>query len=419
MVNFVILGAGDLVKKKLIPSIFNLIKKKKLKKFKILITSLDKKFKVDKSKKYIKDFDDKTWSILKENLHYYASNFYNKECDLGLFVREFEIKGPRIFYLATLPQHFKIISDHLKKCSLVDKDSKVVFEKPFGHDLKSAKSINKCIKKLFKEKQIYRIDHYLGKELIQNIHIARFENVFLEPILNNKYVEEIQLILSEDVGIEERGPFYDKYGAIRDVMQNHMMQMMALTMMDKSNDLRSGKVKLLKKVRTSKILVKGQYVGYSKDVGHSSQTETFAATKLFVDNKRWEGVPIYLITGKKMKKKVTRIYIKFKNKNSFTIQIQPDAGFVMHMNSKVPGNEKLTEIKMDFCHKCLFGINTPEAYENLLHDVIKGDQSSFVRTDEIEEQWKIVDKINKIKVPLLKYKKGTYPKKGNITKWHM
>ena len=458
-VTFIILGAtGNLTKKKLIPAIYHLIENKKIKKFAIIGVATNKtqtKTILNKSKKHIKNIKQKVWKELENNFHYLPLDFYQQEkfCSLDPFVKNIEKKnklsGNRLFYLATLPQHFPVIAKTLKKCALTKKTKnnwvRAVFEKPFGHDLKSAKKINKTIKKIFKEKQIYRIDHYLGKELIQNIAITKFTNTFLEPLLNNRYVDHVQVILSENVGIEERGPFYDKYGVIRDVLQNHMMQMLSLSTMEKpkkfsGNYIRDEKVKILKTVKTTKELVVGQYIGYKKEKGipKNSKTETFAATKLFVNNKRWKKVPFYLIAGKKMKNKITSVYFQFKKAqclninnhcdfkaNYLTIQIQPEEGYYLQMNAKVPGEEKVTAVKMDFCHACTFGPNTPAAYETLLEDVIEGDQSSFVRTDEIEQQWKITDKITEQKKKLYKYKIKTYPKQANKLiekdnrKWHL
>jgi len=457
-VTFIILGAtGNLTKKKLIPAIYHLIESKRIKKFSVIGVARNKtkaKTILNKSKRHINNIKQKNWKELQNNFHYLPLDFYeqNKFCELEPFVKNIEKKnklsGNRMFYLATLPQHFPIIAKTLKKCALTKEKNnwvRAVFEKPFGHDLKSAKKINRTIKTVFKEKQIYRIDHYLGKELIQNIAITKFTNTFLEPLLNKKHVDHVQIVLSEKVGIEERGPFYDQYGVIRDVVQNHMMQMLSLSTMEKpkklsGNYIRDEKVKILKKVKPSKELVVGQYIGYKKEKGipKNSKTETFAATKLFINNKRWKNVPFYLITGKKMKNKITSIFFQFKKAqcldfnhhcdfkaNYLTVQIQPEEGYYLQMNAKVPGEEKITAVKMDFCHACTFGPNTPKAYETLLEDVIEGDQSSFVRTDEIEQQWAITDKIVKQKKKLYKYKIGTYPKqadkliKKDNKKWHL
>lgn len=450
---FVIFGAaGNLTKKKLIPSIYKLLKDGNLGNFAIAGVAIDKVSAqqiLNNSKKYVKNVDERIWKRLRERFYYLQSDFHEKKkfCDLGPFVREIErthkLSGNRIFYLATLPQHFKVIADNLQECGLSRQRknwTRIVFEKPFGQDLKSAKKINACIKKVFTEKQIYRIDHYLGKELIQNISVARFTNTILEPLWSKQHIDHMQIILSEDVGIEERGPFYDRYGAIRDVMQNHMMQMLSLATMEApkkmtGDNIRDEKVKILKKIRISDELVVGQYIGYTKEKGipKNSKTETFGATKFFIDNRRWKGVPFYLITGKKMDKKLTSIYVQFKQApclmlkgicefkpNSMVIQIQPKEGFYIQLNAKVPGKMDIAPVKMDFCHECTFGPTSPEAYENLFKDVMRGDQSVFVRTDEIEQQWRIIDKVTKKKPKINKYKIGTYPKQADkIIDWYL
>jgi len=303
-----------------------------------------------------------------------------------------------------------------------------VFEKPFGEDLKSAKKINKVITSLFTEKQIYRIDHYLGKELVQNIIIARFTNTILEPLWSHTYIDHVQIVMTEDFGVEGRGNFYDNYGALKDVVQNHLLQLVALSSMEAPKNLgekyvRDEKVKILKAISITDVVL-GQYAGYTKEKGvkKNSKTETFAAIKLFINNKRWQKVPFYIITGKNMDKRLAGIYVQFKQApcllfsgvcnfipNYFRIQIQPDEGFYMQLNAKAPGKAGITPVKMDFCHACVFGPNTPEAYENLLLDVLKGDQSTFVRSDEIEEQWKIIDKITRKNLKVQEYKKGSYP----------
>ncbi|MBW2998159.1 glucose-6-phosphate dehydrogenase [Candidatus Woesearchaeota archaeon] len=449
-VTFIILGAsGDLAKKKLLPAIYHLVQKGKVKNFGIIgvafnVYSAEELF--ERSREYIKNVDNKLFNKIKKRFHYFQADFNDEEkiCNLGFFVRQIEskykLKGNRMFYLSTLPSNYKAIIDNLTKCSLTDEKknwARVVFEKPFGDNLNDAKEINKCIHKAFDEEQIYRIDHYLGKELVQNISVVRFTNIFFEPIWNKDFIEEVQFIMSEEYGVENRGKFYDNYGAVKDVFQNHMLQLLALTTMESpskftSEDIRDNKVKVLKKVRVDKKKVLGQYQGYTKEKGikKNSKTETFAALRMFVDNKRWRDVPFNFITGKKMKDKITSIVIKFKNTNcnmfsqcnfnpnNLTIQIQPNEGFYMALNAKVPDSNKIQSVKMDFCHECTFGPNTPEAYENLLYDVIKGDHSAFIRNDEIEEQWKITEKITKTK--LYSYKKGTYPKEADkMTNWHL
>ena len=444
----IILGAtGDLSKKKLIPSIYNLIKNKKLNDFVVIGTSFEKtnaEFLLKKSKKYIKNLDSKAWKKLEQRFHYLQSDFYDQSnfCDLGPAVEilegKYKLPGNRLFYLATLPEHFKVIADNLKKCGIAKQKknwTRVVFEKPFGKDLKSAKNINKCIRSIFTEKQIFRIDHYLGKELVQNIAVARFTNTFLEPLWNSRYIDHVQVIMSEDIGVKGREKFYDQYGALKDVIQNHVLQMLSLTAMEapkkmEAKYIRDEKVKVLKAVKLTNKVVLGQFKGYKKGITKNSKQNTFVAAKVQINNKRWKGTPFYLIAGKEMPKRLASIYIQFKEPpcllfgkvcnflpNYLTIQIQPDEGFYMQMNAKVPGSSDIVPVKMDFCHESTFGSNTPEAYENLLNDVMKGDQSSFVRSDEIEQQWKIVDKIKTKKIHT--YKKKTIPKAAKFIDWHL
>ena len=430
---FIIFGAtGDLAKRKLIPGIYNLLSHNNIKKFHILAVarkSLTKEKLISDSKKFIKSPKPNLLSKLKNSTSYLQLDFKEPDFNsLKLELDRLNKKGftNKIFYLATGSNNFEKISNKIKDSGILKNKSgwsRIVFEKPFGLDEKSSDKLNKSIKKIFDEKQIYRIDHYLGKELVENISIIRFDNAILEPLWNNKYVENIQIILDEDFGIEERGPFYDTYGAIRDVIQNHMLQLLALTTMEKSksfsgNHIRDKKTELLKKVRIKKTIV-GQYKGYQKEKGipKNSETETFAAMELEIKNKRWKGVPIYFRTGKYLDKKESKIIIKFKkNKcileqpclsenNELEIRIFPNEGISFKLNSKIPGETKTVPVKMNFCHSCVFGPNTPEGYENLFSDIIEGNQSTFIREDELQASWKIVDKAKKGK--LHKYEKGS------------
>lgn len=430
---FIIFGAtGDLTKRKLIPGIYNLLNHDNIKNFHILGVArkpLTKEKLINASKKFIKNPKPNLLSKLKANSSYLRLDFKKSSfTQLKSKLDELSKKGfsNKIFYLATGSNNFEIISNKIKESGILKNKSgwaRVVFEKPFGLNQKSSDELNKSIKKIFKEKQIYRIDHYLGKELVENISIIRFSNKILEPLWNNKHIESIQIILDEDFGIEERGPFYDTYGAIRDMVQNHMLQLLALTTMEMPKSLsgehiRDKKTELLKKVQIKKTII-GQYEGYLKEKGipKDSKTETFAAIKLEVKNKRWNGVPIYFRTGKYLDKKESKIIIKFKKtkclfeqfcpteNNELEIRIFPNAGISFKLNAKIPGIARTIPVKMDFCHSCVFGQNTPEGYENLFSDIIKGDQSTFIREDELQNSWKIVDKIKKGK--LYKYKKGS------------
>ncbi|MFH1461522.1 MAG: glucose-6-phosphate dehydrogenase [bacterium] len=445
---FIILGAtGDLSKRKLIPAFYKLIKDNKINNFALIGVSVDKtdiKTLLESAKKFTSNIDEKIWQQLEDASYFFELDFYDatKYIDFKKLIKTVENKhklnGNKIFYLATMPEHFKIITknlygnniitkyDHKKECETCNHPwSRIIYEKPFGHNLKSAKEINRCIKKLFHEKQIYRIDHYLGKELVGNISLVRFTNRIFEPLWNNKHIDSIQIILDEKIGIEGRGKFYDKNGAIKDVVQNHMLQILSLVAMEQPKKLaakyiRDAKAKVLKNLKFKNAIL-GQYEGYTqeKDVAPKSKTETFAALKLEINNKRWKGVPFYLKTGKNLNKKETSIHIKFKmvkclltqgcptDSNYLTIKITPSNGFYLELNSKEPQTNNLIPVEMNFCHSCLFGPNTPEAYETLILDVIKGDQSTFVRSDEIEYSWQLVDSINRNKFKLYKYRKDS------------
>ena len=459
---FIILGAtGDLSKRKLIPAIYRLLVDKKIKDFAIIgaaITETTTQEILSNSKRFVKHCDDVVWRKLEENFYYHSLNFDDEEGfeELKSLIEEVEEKnklsGNRIFYLATMPEHFYGISKYLSQCCIVKNENKktspwtrVVYEKPFGHDLQSAQKINKCITKVFDEDQIYRIDHYLGEELVGNIALVRFANIFLQPLWNREYIDSVQIILSEKIGVEGRGKFYDRSGALKDVVQNHMLQLLALVSMEQPKALsgeyiRDAKSEVLSKIKVKEAIL-GQYDGYrdEKDVDENSQTETFAFLQVAIDNDRWKGVPFYLKTGKNLEKKESSIHIKFKQpecllgncslmkNNWLTISVQPREGFFLEVNAKVPGiTYETTPVKMEFCHGCLFGPNTPQAYEVLLYDVLRGDHSVFVRFDEIEHSWRIVEQVIKKKKSVYSYDKNSkgpkeldeYSKKHNI-EWRL
>lgn len=428
---FVIFGAtGDLTKRKLIPGIYNLLHHRGLGEFHIVGVArrdLTGENLINSAKKYIKKPSPRLISKLKKNTSYVQLDFKSEEFDaLKSKITELEKKGfsNKIFYLATGSNNFKVISDKLKRSKIVGGEgwSRVVFEKPFGSDLKSSNKLNQSIEKIFNEREIYRIDHYLGKELVGNISIVRFSNQFLEPIWNRKHVDNIQITLNEKIGIEERGPFYDTYGAIKDVVQNHMLQLLALTTMESpdsftGNSIRDKKAEILKHVKVKDTIV-GQYAGYKSEKGikNDSKTETFASLVLEINNERWRGVPIYFRTGKFLDKKETKIVINLKKSvclfektcpttsNHVEIRIFPNEGIAFELNAKIPGKIESIPVKVDFCHACTFGPDTPEGYENLFAEIIAGDQSNFIRVDELASSWKIVDKIRRGKVHV--YKKG-------------
>lgn len=399
---------------------------------------------VQEVKSHIKSPNETAWNRLSERLYYYPLEFedHNGFNGLGNFLgkieTKYDTKGNRLFYLATLPQHFKNIAYNLRKGGLAETKGwcRVVFEKPFGSDEKSARELNNDIAKVFDEDQIYRIDHYLGKELVQSIGIIRAGNRIFTPLWDNKNIDHVQVNLIENFGVENRGNFYDAEGALKDVGQNHMLQLLALTTMEipekfDEKCIRNEKVKILKsieKIKTGNVVL-GQYDGYHSEKGivPNSRAETFFAVKMFIKNKRWKGVPIYLRSGKNLGLKFASIYIQFKEThytvfenqnlkpNYMVIQIQPDDGMLLQLNGKIPGEKmKVQPVKMTFCHECAFGPNTPQAYETLIYDAIAGDQSAFIRADEIEHSWKVIDQITKKKLPVRRYEKGSFgPKEAD------
>ena len=344
--------------------------------------------------------------------------------------------GNRLFYLATRPSDFPLIVGQLGRCGLDHEVHgggwrRIVIEKPFGRDLDSAKRLNREVGKVFRESQVYRIDHYLGKETVRNLLVFRFANGIFEPLWNRRYVDHVQITMAESLGVEERGSFYEETGATRDVVQNHLLQLLTLVAMEppatfEAEALRDEKVKVLRAIerpdRTAVAadVVRGQYgpgwvagervTGYREEheVDSKSETETFVALKLNVDDWRWSGVPFYLRTGKRLPKRATEIAIQFKDvphrlfesaqsnpePNLLAIRIQPDEGIVLRFASKVPGlGLDIRTVNMDFTYGSAFSTDAPEAYETLILDAMLGDASLFTRADEVEAAWTAVDPI--------------------------
>jgi glucose-6-phosphate 1-dehydrogenase len=322
-----------------------------------------------------------------------------------------------LFYLATPPVLFTVITSCLGESGLSRPEGgwrRVVIEKPFGRDLESARALNRHIRASFKESQIYRIDHYLGKETVQNILTLRFANAIFEPLWNRNYIDHVQITMAEDIGVEHRAGYYEKAGVVRDMVQNHILQLVALIAMEAptaydEDAIRDEKVKVLKVVRPldSADSVLGQYEGYTREPGVSShsRTPTFVALKTYVSNWRWHGVPFYLRTGKKLKKKATEITLKFKgvplllfpkdndvSPNRINLCIQPDEGLHLRFETKLPGMEMKTSPADMVFHYTSFGrTKLPEAYERLLLDAVHGDATLFAREDEVEQAWSVVD----------------------------
>ena len=434
----VIFGAsGDLTSRKLIPALYRQFQRGRLPNPTRIVGVARSAFTseqwrehlTESTAKFVKgDFNKESWQAFSQNIFYQPGDIGNEDDfhKLGAFLREVEGSQTtdRVYYLSTMPQLYAAAISQLGKAGLnVEKDGKrrVVIEKPFGIDLASAKLLNESIHQTFREDQIYRIDHYLGKETVQNILVFRFGNTIFEPLWNRNYVDHVQITVAEEVKVGRRGDYYDKAGILRDMFQNHILQLMMVTAMEApvrytGEMVRDEKVKVLQSVRPYKgsdfaeYGVRGQYSGYSEEQGipEDSQTETFAALKLYIDNWRWKGVPFYLRSGKGMSCRSTQIVIQFREPphmlfgehksfrpeaNKIVIQIQPAEGLQLYFQSKVPDSDmkmRLSELDFKFDTS---GKELPDAYQRLLLDALVGDPGLFARSDEVEQAWRIIDPI--------------------------
>ena len=441
-----IFGAtGDLSHRKLFPSLFHLYQQDNLDQHVAIIGIGRRDYSNDEFRKQVKASiqahvkDTKHLDQFMEHVFYFKHDVSDEQSydELLQFSNqldsEFGLEGNRLFYLAMAPNFFGVVTDYLKSSGLTKTRGfkRLVIEKPFGSDLASAEKLNKQIRKSFKEEEIYRIDHYLGRDMVQNIEVLRFANAMFEPLWNNKYISNIQVTSSEVLGVEDRGGYYETSGALKDMVQNHMLQMVALLAMEppislNSADIRAEKVKVLKSlhplgaedVRTN--FVRGQYgegeingqsvVGYREEdrVADDSDTPTFVSGKVMIDNFRWAGVPFYIRTGKRMKRKSIQVVVEFKevpmnlyyekdkhlDSNLLVINIQPNEGVSLHLNAKknVQGIE--TEpVQLSYSMSAQDKMNTVDAYENLLFDCLKGDATNFTHWEELKSTWKFVDAI--------------------------
>lgn len=465
---------GDLTARKLMPALYNLAKEGQLPLHFTCVGFARREKSNDIFRSEMKaaveqysrsqPLDEKVWDNFASRLFYHKSNFDDPAGYQALNQKLNELDqahntgGNRIYYLATQPSSFTTIIENLSLAKLIYPYSehqrawsRVIIEKPFGHHLESAIQLQREITQHLNEKQIYRIDHYLGKETVQNLLVFRFSNLIFEAIWNHKYIDHVQITVSEDIGIGTRGHFWEETGLLRDMVQNHLIQLLSLIAMEppvslEADAIRSEKVKVLEALRpiqdkdmASKV-IRGQYTagfvsgqktkGYREEdnVDHNSSRETFVAMEVMVDNWRWAGVPFYLRSGKRLPKKTTEIAIVFQHvpnilflqnqkryeQNVLSIRIQPNEGIAMNMNCKVPGiASPIQPVQMDFKYGNYFGLTPPEAYERLICDAILGDPTLFTRGDEVIASWKYIDPIlahwqkNPHVVPF-EYKAGTW-----------
>ncbi len=366
------------------------------------------------------------WTTLGEHVSYLAGNYddpdtYRRLAErLARFDDEAGTRCNRLFYLATPPNLYPIIVEQLGKAGLNHSATgwvRIIIEKPFGADRESARRLNEQVHAVFDESQVYRIDHYLGKETVQNILTFRFANAIFEPLWSRNYIDHVQITVAEEIGVAHRAGYYDQAGVLRDMFQNHLLQLLTLTAMEppamsEADALRDEKVKVLRALRPDVQGVRGQYQGYLSEekVAPDSQTPTYAALQLFVDNWRWQGVPFYLRSGKSLAARLTEIHIQFKSvphlmfpmppdgrmtPNVLALCLQPDEGIRLRFEAKEPGaGMRSRSVEMEFSYSRDFGQEPlPEAYERLLLDAIQGDASLFARADEIELAWGMIDRV--------------------------
>lgn len=447
----IIFGAsGDLASRKLIPALYSL-KSQKLLPDKYAILG------VGRTKLSDEDFRKKLESAIvafseekitdKEAINVFTQDIYYLDMDYSLkqdyenlksrleeFEGKYGLESNYIFYMATPPSLYETIAVNLAGSGLCDQHNgfrRLIIEKPFGYDLQSARKLNNTLHQLVGEEQIFRIDHYLGKETVQNLLVTRFANGMFEPLWNRNYIDRIEITSAENIGVEQRGGYYDSSGALRDMVQNHLLQMVGLTAMEPPSSLDADAIRneILKVFQSlqpileedvPKQVIRGQYTGslirgecvtgyrYEQGVEVSSRTETYVAVKFFINNWRWGGVPFYIRTGKRLPTRVTEIVIHFKPTphhlflrsagkvaaNQLIIRIQPDEGILLKFDMKEPGaGFNVKNVNMDFHYKDLANIRVPSAYERLLHDVMIGDSTLFARDDEVETAWKFLEPI--------------------------
>jgi glucose-6-phosphate 1-dehydrogenase len=457
----VIFGAsGDLAQRKILPALYNLFLDQGLPEFFTVIGLGRTSFDEASFRQYIRQgldkfsrrgkTNDQDWNNFSSHLTYISAHYNEPETYSNLahylsqLDRMWHAHANHTFYLATPPEGFEVIAQNLGKAGLSHdpQRTRIIIEKPFGRDLMSARALNQLLRSFFQESQIYRIDHYLGKETVQNILAFRFANALFEPIWDRRYIDHVQISVSEEIGVEHRGGYYDRSGALRDMLQNHLLQLLCLIAMEtpvsfNDNEIRNKKVDVLHALRpipndrVHQFVVRGQYGGgwirgqyvaaYREEPGvaSNSTTETFVALKFYVDNWRWQDVPFYLRTGKRLPAKASEVSIQFRpvphrsfpptavkdwQPNRIDIHIQPEEGILLRLQAKQPGLVvSLRPVDMRFTYREAFQTPSPEAYETLLLDGMVGDATLYMRTDEVEAAWSIL-------VPILEVWEEVKPK---------
>jgi glucose-6-phosphate 1-dehydrogenase len=438
----VIFGAsGDLTQRKLMPALYSLAFRRLLPEHFAVVGVSRTEMTTEEFRQQMREaveehsrdeFRTDVWETLAEGVQYVSTSFGEPDGPEPLVAALNELdekrgtRGNRVYYLAVPPGAFDDIVTAIGRSRSTGGWTRLIVEKPFGHDLESGRELNDLVRTYYEESEIFRIDHYLGKETVQNMLVLRFANGIFEPIWNRQFIDHVQITVAESLGIEGRASFYEQAGAVRDVVQNHMLQLLALTAMEppidfEAESVRNEKVKVLRALHTPgpKHVVRGQYgpgfvegdavPGYREEEGVApdSQTETYVAAKLFVDNWRWADTPFYVRTGKRLARRETTIAIQFKRAphppfevdeaeglrpNVLLIHIQPDEGVSLAVGAKVPGQGlSIRTVHMDFLYGGSFRVGLPEAYERLILDCLLGDATLFTRADEVEEQWAIVD----------------------------
>ncbi|MGT2666252.1 glucose-6-phosphate dehydrogenase [Streptococcus rifensis] len=457
---FTFFGAsGDLAKRKLYPALFRLYKSGHLAENFAVIGTARRPW----TKEYFEEVVIESLGELPDNPRQaaeFASHFYYQSHDVNdtahyqslkklqdELAEQYFTEGNKIFFLSMAPEFFGTIAKHLKSEQIVDGQGfeRLIIEKPFGTDLETAEQLNQELAEAFEENQIYRIDHYLGKEMVQNIFAVRFANPIFEQMWSNQYIDNIQITFAESIGVEERAGYYDTSGALKDMVQNHTLQLLSILAMDKpetfdEHAIRQEKIKVFENLRhqsdeeLKKNFVRGQYVAGrinkhdyisyldEPNVSENSQTETFAAGTFFVDTERFKDVPFFFRTGKRMTEKGTRVNIIFKptqnifgqefEQNVLTIYIQPTEGFSLHINGKQVGTDfNITPVDLKFRHSGQATANSPEAYEKLMFDALNGDSTNFSHWREVKASWALIDRVVKLwkdnTVPLHTYPAGT------------